>query len=204
MIKRGGGLGIVKKTPCTKLEWGEVSELLMGFGSDCLTLNSSSRPDCGQQDAATHSVTQQCNRECNTTVQHKSGKQCNTVEQPVDGQVSGPQVFRKSDHLSPCCPRPTPTDQRRDRKLQFSNSFTWSSVIIKGMAEISQKSYCCFLRWSTFCLLQFCLINKVNRLSNFDFLICYLIDKVKMVINLAYYICTQVPLPTAAGTRKGA
>ena len=175
----------------------------MGFGSDCLTLNSSSRPDCGQQDAATHSVTQQCNRECNTAVQHKSGKQCNTVEQPVDGQVSGPQVFRKSDHLSPCCPRPTPTDQRRVRKLQFSNSFTWSSVIIKGMAEISQKSYCCFLRWSTFCLLQFCLINKVNRLSNFDFLICYLIDKVKMVKNLANYICTQVPLPTAAGNGKG-
>ena len=106
----------------------------MGFGSDCLTLNSSSRPDCGQQDAATHSVTQQYNSQCNISVQHKSGKQCNTVEQPVDGQVSGPQVFRKSDHLSPCCPRPTPTDQRRVRKLQFSNSFTWSSVNIKGLA----------------------------------------------------------------------
>ena len=49
------------------------------------------------------------------------------------------------------------------------------------------------------CLLRFCLINKVNRLSNFDFLIYHLIDKVRMVKNLAYYICTQVPLPTAAG-----
>ena len=92
----------------------------MGFGSDCLTLNSSSRPDCGQQDAATHSVTQQCNRECNTTVQHKSGKQCNTVEQPVDGQVSGPQVFRKSDHLPhppPLLNSPSAQNQQRVRKV---------------------------------------------------------------------------------------
>ena len=44
----------------------------MGFGSDYLTLNSSSRPDCGQQDAATHSVTQQCNRECNTRVENSA------------------------------------------------------------------------------------------------------------------------------------
>ena len=169
----------------------------MGFGSDYLTLNSSSRPDCGQQDAATHSVTQQCDREFNTTVQHKSGKQCNTVEQPVDGQVSGPQVFRKSDHLSPCCPRPTPTDQQRVRKLQFSNSFTWSSVNISwAWFRFGKNHIVVFWRWSTFCLLEFCLINKVNR---FDFLICYLIDKVKMVKNLAHYICNLVPQLTAAG-----
>ena len=144
-----------------------------------------------QQQSSRLRAAGRCNSQCNTTVQqrvqHKSGKQCNTVEQPVDGQVSGPQVFRKSDHLSPCCPRPTPTDQRRVRKLQFSNSFTWSSVNISwAWFRFGKNHIVVFWRWSTFCLLEFCLINKVNR---FDFLICYLIDKVKMVKNLANYIC---------------
>ena len=42
------------------------------------------------------------------------------VEQPVDGQVSGPQVFRKSDHLPhppPLLNSPSAQNQQRVRKV---------------------------------------------------------------------------------------
>ena len=115
MIKRGGGLRIVKKTPCTKLEWGVDSELLMGFGSDCLTLNSSSRPDCGQQDAATHSVTQQCNRECNTRVE-------NSATQLSNRWMGRSAVLRCSGSRTTYPPAAPAQHQQTNRELGNYNS----------------------------------------------------------------------------------
>ena len=91
----------------------EESGLLMGFGDHCLTR------DCGQQDAASE-----------LPVLHRDTMQgfqcrvltvvCCAVEQPVDGQVSGPQVFRKSDHLPhppPLLNSPSAQNQQRVRKV---------------------------------------------------------------------------------------
>ena len=95
----------------------EESGLLMGFWRSL-----SGRPSRLRPTAAAAGRWAANELQCNS---FSAGVECR-VEQPVDGQVSGPQVFRKSDHLPhppPLLPPPSAQNQRRARKgLQYSGS----------------------------------------------------------------------------------